>query len=279
MADAASFAGPPLGLLAVRTGTRWGLPGPRREAEQGREHAAPWVPLALAAAEAWRQAESVADAEAREARELVDRVRAAAASVRDVEVVGDPDDRLPHVVTFCVLYADGEVLLEELARRGLSVASGVGLHVERPASPATCSRRWGCSPTATCGSPCPSRRSPPAVPTTSTGFVPRAARRRRRRAPPARDGRPVNGGPPVVDARGTRCPLPVIRLARAARDLPARDDVWCCSPTTSPPGPTCRPGARMQGHTVSLHEDEDWTEYRVVLGAPRTERGQADSST
>jgi len=124
VADAASFAGPPLGLLAVRTGTRWGLPGPRREAEQGREHAAPWVPLVLAAAEAWRQAEAVADAEAREARELVDRVRRAAASVRDVEVVGDPDDRLPHVVTFSVLYADGEVLLEELARRGLSVASG-----------------------------------------------------------------------------------------------------------------------------------------------------------
>ena len=39
--------------------------------------------------------------------------------------------------------------------------------------------------------------------------------------------------------------------------------------------------ARMKGHTVSLHEDEDedWTEYRVLLGAPRTDRGQADSST
>ena len=37
--------------------------------------------------------------------------------------------------------------------------------------------------------------------------------------------------------------------------------------------------ARMKGHTVTLHEDDDWTEYRVVLGAPRTDRGQADSST
>jgi cysteine desulfurase len=124
VADAASFGGPPLGLLAVRSGTRWGLPGPRREAEHGREHAAPWVPLVLAAAEAWRQTEAVAAAEERSARELVDRVRRAAAAVRDVEVVGDPDDRLPHVVTFSVLYADGEVLLEELARRGLAVASG-----------------------------------------------------------------------------------------------------------------------------------------------------------
>ncbi|GAA4406108.1 cysteine desulfurase/sulfurtransferase TusA family protein [Fodinibacter luteus] len=124
VADAAAFGGPPLGLLAVRAGTRWGLPGPRRTAEQGREHASPWVPLVLAAAEAWQQAAAAQDAEERAARDLVDRVRRAAAAVPDVEVVGDPDDRLPHVVTFSVLFADGEVLLEELARRGLVVASG-----------------------------------------------------------------------------------------------------------------------------------------------------------
>ncbi len=124
VADAAAFGGPPLGLLAVRTGTRWSLPGPRREAELGREPAPPWVPLVLAAAEAWRQSAGAAAAEERSARELVDRVRRAAAAVPDVEVVGDPDDRLPHVVTFSVLYADGEVLLDELARRGLAVASG-----------------------------------------------------------------------------------------------------------------------------------------------------------
>ena len=88
----------------------------------------------------------------------------------------------------------------------------------------------------------------------------------------------MNGAPPVVDARGTRCPVPVIRLARAARDLPAGatlvlladdDAAWSDVPAW----------ARMKGHTVSLHEDESWTEYRVVLGAPRTDRGQADSST
>ncbi len=124
VADAASFGGPPLGLLAVRTGTRWSLPGPRREAEQGREIAPPWVPLVLAAAEAWRQTSAVLEAEDRSARELVSRVRRAAEAVPDVEVLGDPVDRLPHVVTFSVLYADGEVLLEELGARGLVVASG-----------------------------------------------------------------------------------------------------------------------------------------------------------
>lgn len=124
VADAASFGGPPLGLLAVRAGTRWGLPGPRLPAEQGRAGASPWVPLVLAAAEAWRQSEPAGADDAARAAALVDRIRAAAASVPDVEVVGDPTDRLPHVVTFSVLFADGEVLVDELARHGLAVGSG-----------------------------------------------------------------------------------------------------------------------------------------------------------
>ncbi|WP_286175570.1 aminotransferase class V-fold PLP-dependent enzyme [Arthrobacter sp. NEB 688] len=124
VADASSFGGPPLGMLGVRTGTRWSLPGPRREAEHGRALAAPWVPLVLAAAEAWRQTERSAEDDAREARTLVARVREAAAGVRDVEVLGDATDALPHVVTFSVLLADGEALVDELAARGLAVASG-----------------------------------------------------------------------------------------------------------------------------------------------------------
>ena len=124
VADAATFGGPPLGLLAVRTGTRWGLPGPRREAEHRRALAAPWVPLALTAAQAWVSTEQEHADEERAARALVDRVRDVAARIPDVAVVGDPEDRLPHVVTFSALYVDGEVLLEELARRDLVVGSG-----------------------------------------------------------------------------------------------------------------------------------------------------------
>ena len=77
------------------------------------------------------------------------------------------------------------------------------------------------------------------------------------------------GGAPIVDARGTRCPVPVIRLARAARDRPAgatlvllADDVAAWSDVPA--------WARMKGHAVSLHDPgEGWTEYRVVLGAGR----------
>ena len=51
-------------------------------------------------------------------------MRAAAAQVPGTEVVGDPDDRLPHVVTFSSLFVDGEALVHELDRRGFAVASG-----------------------------------------------------------------------------------------------------------------------------------------------------------
>ena len=122
--DAATVAGPPLGVLAVRTGTRFDVPGPRWEPEHGREPADPWVPLALAAAEAWRQVDHARAAEEASARALVDRIRVAAAAVADVEVVGDPVGRLPHVVTFSALYVDGESLVDALDRRGVVVASG-----------------------------------------------------------------------------------------------------------------------------------------------------------
>jgi cysteine desulfurase len=44
--------------------------------------------------------------------------------VPDVEVVGDPVQRLPHLVTFSCLYVDGEALLHALDRSGFAVSSG-----------------------------------------------------------------------------------------------------------------------------------------------------------
>ncbi|MGO4342720.1 cysteine desulfurase family protein [Pedococcus sp. 2YAF34] len=125
--DALSWGGPGgVGVLVVPSRTRWLRPGPV-DPDAGlngpsRHH--PWVPLALAAAEAWQQTASDREADAAQARALVDLVREAAAAVPDVEVVGDPQDRLPHVVTFSALYADGEALVRELDRRGFAVASG-----------------------------------------------------------------------------------------------------------------------------------------------------------
>ena len=47
-----------------------------------------------------------------------------AADIPDVEVVGDPDDRLPHVLTFSCLYVDGEALVTALDAEGFAVSSG-----------------------------------------------------------------------------------------------------------------------------------------------------------
>jgi tRNA 2-thiouridine synthesizing protein A len=53
----------------------------------------------------------------------------------------------------------------------------------------------------------------------------------------------------VVNARGLRCPLPVIRLAAAARGLApgARLTVWSTDPAARLDVPSW---ARMRGHTV-----------------------------
>lgn len=122
--EAALWGGPRLGVLVVRTGVRFSPHHPPSPHEGGLALDPVDVPTALAAAEAWQHAAASRDDEAREARALVDRVREAAAAIPDVDVVGDPQDRVPHACTFSVLYVDGETVLDELARRGLAVGSG-----------------------------------------------------------------------------------------------------------------------------------------------------------
>jgi cysteine desulfurase len=118
-AGARSWGGPGLGVLVVRKGVRWRDPMPADDRGYGD------VPTALAAAAALQAVtEERAEVAARQ-RELIDLVRSRVAqSVPDVEVVGDPVDRLPHLVTFSCLYVAGEALVTELDRLGFSVASG-----------------------------------------------------------------------------------------------------------------------------------------------------------
>jgi cysteine desulfurase len=82
------------------------------------------VPAIVAAAAALRAVVADRDAENARQRALVERIRVAAADLPETEVVGDPDERLPHLVTFSCLYLDGEALVTELDRRGFAVASG-----------------------------------------------------------------------------------------------------------------------------------------------------------
>lgn len=125
-ASAHKWGGPPgVGVLAVRTGIRWRSPLPADERESGRTPGFENVPAAVAAAAALRAVAGEAAAEDARLRALTARIRSqVAATVPDVEVVGDPDHRLPHLVTFSCLYVDGEALLHELDRRGFAVSSG-----------------------------------------------------------------------------------------------------------------------------------------------------------
>ena len=120
-ADARTWGGPSsVGVLVVRTGTRWRAPLPGG----GREDLVD-LPGVVAAAVGLQAALAEQAAEDARLRPLVDRLRErVAGTVPDVEVVGDPHARLPHLVTFSCLYADGEALLGALDRRGFAVSSG-----------------------------------------------------------------------------------------------------------------------------------------------------------
>ena len=75
-------------------------------------------------------------------------------------------------------------------------------------------------------------------------------------------------GDDVVDARGLRCPLPVIRLGHRARDAaPGTElEVWSTDPAAAADVPAW---CRMRGHAFLGARDEgDHAAYRVRVGGP-----------
>lgn len=125
-ASAHKWGGPSgVGVLAVRTGVRWRSPSPQDPREHGWVPGFPDVPAILAAAAALEAVESERPAQADRASALVARIREQVpALVPDVQVVGDPVQRLPHIVTFSCLYVDGESLVSGLDRAGFAISSG-----------------------------------------------------------------------------------------------------------------------------------------------------------
>lgn len=113
-----------VGVLAVRKGVRWRNPFPGDDRADERAGGFENVPAALAAAAALQAVVAERDEVSARHRALIDRLRAGLTAIPDVEVVGDPVDRLPHLVTFSFLYVDGEALVGELDRHGFGVASG-----------------------------------------------------------------------------------------------------------------------------------------------------------
>ncbi|ROQ69552.1 cysteine desulfurase [Streptomyces sp. 840.1] len=230
-ASAHKWGGPPgVGLLAVRKGVRFAVQGPADERESGRAAGFEDIPAIVAAAASLRAVRAEAAAESARLRALVDRIRSRVpVLVPDVEVVGDPVRRLPHLVTFSCLYVDGETLLLELDRAGFSVSSGSSC-TSSTLTPSHVLRAMGVLSEGNV------RVSLP--PGTTEEDVDRfldvlpgavAGVREQLGAPAAAAPSPGPAASLVVDALGRRCPIPVIELAKVIGGVPVGGTVTVLS--------------------------------------------------
>lgn len=282
-ASAHKWGGPGgLGLLVVRKGTRFAPGPPADEREGGRAPGFPGIPAIVAAAAALRAVRQEAAAEATRLHALVDRIRDRVPGlVPDVEVVGHPVHRLPHLVTFSCLYADGEALLHALDRAGFSVSSGSSC-TSSTLTPSHVLRAMGVLSEGNVRVSLPPGTAAadvdrflqvlPGAVSSVRGQLPAAPPREPAGRPAGRAAGAAGDVTVTVDALGRRCPVPVIELAGAigrvppggvvtvlADDEAARLDIpaWC----------------RMCGHAYlgeapALAAGEGAVAYRVRRGAP-----------
>ncbi|WP_327690872.1 cysteine desulfurase/sulfurtransferase TusA family protein [Streptomyces sp. NBC_00461] len=219
-ASAHKWGGPSgVGLLVVRKGVRFAPPGPVDKRESGRAPGFENLPAIVAAAASLRAVRAEAAQEAVRLRELTERIRVRVAqSVPDVEVVGDPERRLPGIVTFSCLYVDGETLLHELDREGFSVSSGSSC-TSSTLTPSHVLKAMGVLsegnvrvslPTGT------TREEVERFLEVLPGVV--AGVREKLGAPDL--ATTVQQDVLVVDALGRRCPIPVIELAKVIGGVP-----------------------------------------------------------
>jgi cysteine desulfurase len=219
-ASAHKWGGPSgVGLLAVRKGVRFSPQGPVDERESGRAPGFENLPAIVAAAASLRAVRAEAAQEAVRLRELTARIRARVPRlVPDVDVVGDPEKRLPGIVTFSCLYVDGETLLHELDREGFSVSSGSSC-TSSTLTPSHVLKAMGVLSEGNV------RVSLPfgAVSEEVDRFLevlPGAVAAVREKLGAPTPSAVVREDSLVVDALGKRCPIPVIELAKVIGDVP-----------------------------------------------------------
>ncbi|MEU0672690.1 aminotransferase class V-fold PLP-dependent enzyme [Streptomyces sp. NPDC006172] len=221
-ASAHKWGGPPgVGLLAVRKGVRFAARGPVDERESGRAAGFGNLPAIVAAAASLRAVRAEAAAEAARLRELTERIRARVPRlVPDVEVVGDPERRLPGTVTFSCLYVDGEALLHGLDREGFSVSSGSSC-TSSTLTPSHVLKAMGVLSEGNVRVSLPAGTAAEDVErflAVLPGVV--AGVRKELGAPDAAAAGGAGREELVVDALGKRCPVPVIELAKAFGNVP-----------------------------------------------------------
>jgi cysteine desulfurase len=125
-ASAHKWGGPSgVGVLAVRSGVRWRSPLPADAHEGARVPGFVAVPAIFAAAVALQEAEAERVTATERLHALTARLRERlVAQIPHAVALGDPDDRLPHIVTLSIPYVAGEALLADLDRAGFAVSSG-----------------------------------------------------------------------------------------------------------------------------------------------------------
>jgi len=119
--DARAFGGPTLGILAIKSRTRWSDPLPTLTPRYRQLHVD--ERLIVEAAAALGAYESLAKKHYERISEFNRDLRAKCAEVAHIDVAGDPAG-IPHIITFSVLYAQGEELVRAFAKEGFEVASG-----------------------------------------------------------------------------------------------------------------------------------------------------------
>ncbi|MFF9218804.1 cysteine desulfurase/sulfurtransferase TusA family protein [Streptomyces viridosporus] len=224
-ASAHKWGGPSgVGLLVVRKGVRFAPQGPADERESGRAAGFENLPAIVAAAASLRAVRARAAEDAARLRELTERIRARVPRlVPEVEVVGDPERRLPGIVTFSCLYVDGETLLHELNRAGFSVSSGSSC-TSSTLTPSHVLRAMGVLSEGNIRVSLPPETAEEDVErflSVLPGVV--AGVREKLGAPVSAAGAAAvedRGDALVVDAVGRRCPIPVIELAKVIGDVP-----------------------------------------------------------
>ncbi|MCX5420243.1 cysteine desulfurase/sulfurtransferase TusA family protein [Streptomyces sp. NBC_00078] len=219
-ASAHKWGGPSgVGLLVVRKGVRFAPQGPVDERESGRAPGFENLPVIVAAAASLRAVRAEAAQEAVRLRELTKRIRVRVAqSVPDVEVVGDPERRLPGIVTFSCLYVDGETLLHELDREGFSVSSGSSC-TSSTLTPSHVLKAMGALSEGNVRVSLPTGTTREEVERFLEVLPGAVAGVREKLGAPA-PATTVQQDVLVVDALGRRCPIPVIELAKVIGGVP-----------------------------------------------------------
>ncbi|MET9087563.1 aminotransferase class V-fold PLP-dependent enzyme [Streptomyces sp. NPDC004237] len=220
-ASAHKWGGPSgVGLLVVRKGVRFAAQGASDERESGRAPGFENLPAIVAAAASLRAVRAEAERETVRLRELTARIRARVPElVPDVEVVGDPERRLPGIVTFSCLYVDGETLLHELDREGFSVSSGSSC-TSSTLTPSHVLKAMGVLSEGNVRVSLPTGAAEADVERFLEVLPGVVAGVREKLGAPTPTAVVRQAEEVVVDSLGKRCPIPVIELAKVIGTVP-----------------------------------------------------------